>query len=84
MARYSPSRIPKRLHDKVPGARGSNSTYCFRAGTGPFQAEAFSPGLELVPDSPKHGCVAPERTVPFSQYQDDLAATRSDWQIDEN
>ena len=77
-------RIPKRLRDKVPGARGSNNTFCFRSGTGPFQAGDFAPGLELVPDSSSHGCIAPAQTVPLSQYQNDLAATLSSWQIDEN
>jgi hypothetical protein len=77
-------RIPKRLRDKVRGARGSNNTFCFRSGTGPFQPGGFAPGLELVPDSPSHGCIAPTQTVPLSQYQNDLAATRSDWHIDEN
>jgi hypothetical protein len=76
-------RIPKRLRAKVPGARGSNNTHCFRAGAGPFQRGAFAAGLELIPDSATHGCVAPVQTVPLSQYESDLSATRADWQIDE-
>ena len=77
-------RIPKRLKDKVQGARGSNNTYCFRFGMGPFQAGEFAAGLELMPDSPTHGCVIPAQLVPLSQYEIDLAATRADWQFDEN
>jgi hypothetical protein len=77
-------RIPKRLRDRVRGARGPNNRSCFRTGTGVFQAGKFADGLELVPDSATHGCIAPAQSVPLSQYQNDLAATRSNWQIDEN
>ena len=71
-------RIPKRL-----GGQGSNRTYCFMMGTGPFQQEALAPGLELVPNSPTHGVVRPEKSVPLHEYEADIAATRSDWQFDE-
>ncbi|MHC5539476.1 hypothetical protein ACYOEI_14760 [Singulisphaera rosea] len=77
-------RIPKRLRDKVPGARGSNDTYCFKYGSGSFQPGSFAPGLELAPDSPTHGCVTPAQQAPLSTYENDLAFTRVDWQIDEN
>ncbi|MGH7135211.1 MAG: hypothetical protein ACREHD_05685, partial [Pirellulales bacterium] len=77
-------RIPKRLRGKVPGANGSNSTYCFRSGDGPFQQGAFAAGLTLEPDSPKHGNVAPEKKVSIGVYEADLAATRSAWVEDEN
>src|SRR5437016_186230 len=61
-------RIPKRLRDKVRGARGPNHRFCFRAGTGPFQPGAFGAGLDLVPDSPRHGCIAPAQTIPLAQF----------------
>jgi hypothetical protein len=77
-------RIPKRLCDKVPGARGSNNTFCFRTGAGPFQVGEFAPGLALVPDSATHGCITPTLSVPLGLYESDLAATRADWEIDEN
>jgi hypothetical protein len=77
-------RIPRRLRDKVPGARGSNNRFCFRTGEGPFQAGEFSSNLDFVPDSATHGCVTPARYVSLSQYESDLAATRPDWQFDEN
>ncbi len=76
-------RIPKRLRDKVPGARGSADTFCFRTGTGPFHEGEFAAGLNLVPDSQTHGCVTPAQSVPLGQYESDLAATRGDWQVDE-
>jgi hypothetical protein len=76
-------RIPKRLRNIVPGARGSNHTFCFRTGTGPFQQGAFAAGLTLEPDSATHGNVAPAQVVPLAQYETDLAATRPDWLVDE-
>ena len=77
-------RIPKRLAALVPGSRGSNSTFCFRAGSGPFLRESFASGLELLPDSPRHGCVAPIQVETLIQYENDLAATRAQWQVDES
>jgi hypothetical protein len=76
-------RILKRLRNIVPGARGSNHTFCFRTGTGPFQQGAFAAGLTLEPDSATHGNVAPAQVVPLAQYETDLAATRPDWLVDE-
>jgi hypothetical protein len=77
-------RIRKRLGSIVPGARGSNNTYCFAAGMGPFQQGHFAKGLELITDTPIHAVVAPVVVVPLAQYEADLAATRSEWLIDEN
>lgn len=77
-------RIPKRLKTIVPGARGSNNTYCFTTGSGPFQRGQFAQGLELIPDTETHAAVAPAAIVPLATYEADLAATRSDWVIDEN
>jgi hypothetical protein len=77
-------RIPRRLRHIVPGARGSNNTFCFRTGDGPFQQGAFAQGLDLVPDTPTHGCIAPSQPVPLAQYQDDLAVSRPQWQVDES
>jgi hypothetical protein len=79
-----PSRIPKRLCGIVWGARGSNNTFCFKTGNGPFQQGAFAAGLMLEPDSATHGCVTPAQLVPLAQYENDLAATRPDWQVDES
>jgi len=81
------TRIPKRLHDLVPGAAGSNSTSCFAMGIGAFRRNGFAKGLQLIPDqgsdSVTHGVIAPVRVVPIGDYQSDLANTRAAWQIDE-
>lgn len=81
------TRIPKRLHQIVPGATGPNSTSCFTMGIGSFQNGIVANGLELIPDEGQapitHGVVAPVQVVPLAQYQADLENTRAAWQIDE-
>ncbi len=76
------NRIPKRLRRIVPGAGGSNNTFCFRMGNGAFVQGAFGNGLTLEPDSATHGNVAPEQVIPIATYEADIAATRPDWQED--
>jgi hypothetical protein len=78
------NRVPKRLRPKLAGAAGSNNTFCYRTGAGPFQQGPFANGLTLEPDSASHGNIAPEAVVPFATYQSNLEATRQDWQEDEN
>lgn len=77
------SRVPKRLRHLLPGARGSNNVFCFRRGDGPFESSTFAEGLILQPDSPTHGVVAPAESGPLADYEAALAATRSDWIVDE-
>jgi hypothetical protein len=76
-------RIPERLRHIKRGARGSNSTFCFCSGTGPFVQGAFADGLTLEPDSPTHGTIAPSHAVPLADYEAALGATRPDWVEDE-
>jgi hypothetical protein len=76
-------RIPERLRHVKRGARGSNRTFCFRSGTGPFVQGVFADGLTLEPDSANHGTIAPARVVPLSEYEAALGATRPDWVEDE-
>jgi len=77
------TRIPKRLRKVVAGARGSDSTFCFRTGHGPFEKGPFANGLTLEPDSARHGNVAPATVVSLATYEADIAATRTGWQEDE-
>lgn len=77
------NRIPKRLRPLLPGAGGSNNTFCFRMGHGDFVQGRFANGLTLEPDSATHGNVAPAGIISIAEYQLDLAATRPDWQKDE-
>jgi len=78
------NRIPKRLRSIVPGAGGSNNTFCFRIGNGAFVQGAFANGLTLEPDSTTHGNIAPAQVVPLTNYETDLAASRQNWQEDES
>jgi len=78
------NRIPKRLRHLVLGAGGSNNSFCFRFGEGDFVQSTFADGLTLEPDSATHANVAPESVVPLATYEDNIAATRSQWVIDES
>jgi hypothetical protein len=73
--------IPKRLGN---GARGKNSTSCFRRGAGPFERAECGKGLVLVPDSAIHGAVCPVQLGQLAQFLEDLASTRDEWVIDES
>lgn len=81
------TRIPKRLHQIVPGATGTNTTSCFTMGIGSFQNGIVANGLELIPDEGRvpitYGVIAPVQVVTLAQYQTDLENTRAAWQIDE-
>ena len=46
----------------------------------------FGNNLELVPDAPaqgvvRHGIVRPAQAVPVADHQQNLAATREEWEI---
>ena len=77
-------RICERLRDKVEGARGRLDAVCWRMGSGAFVAESVSAGLFLRPDSNEHGTVQPDRPMPLSEYEGNLAGTREQWVKDEN
>jgi hypothetical protein len=72
-------RIPERLRYLKKGARGSNNTFCFRHGAGPFLQGPFAAGLTLEPDSTTHGTIAPAQAVPLAEYEAALGATRPGW-----
>ncbi len=77
--------IPEHLDDGFNGAAGRGMRV-FVHGSGPFDEGAVAAGLELLHKgrSATAGVVAPTALVPLSQYQQDLAATRADWVIDES
>ena len=81
------TRIPRRLHSKLLGAAGPNSSACFAHGTGPFQAAAINVNLVLAPDPGAgpvtHGVVSPSQVMPEAQYNGAIAATRPNWVVDE-
>jgi hypothetical protein len=78
-------RIPERLDDGVLGAIGPNSNFCWKMGQGAFSAQAVAPGLDLVlkPHELSRGNIVANRAVTLPQFQNDLAATRNQWAVDE-
>lgn len=77
-------RIPSRLRDQVKGARGPDDTFCFTMGEGAFERAPIAVGLELIPDSDRHGSVAPTAPVPIAEYLAAISGTRSSWQVEES
>jgi hypothetical protein len=77
--------IPEHLDDGFNGASGKGMRV-FVHGVGSFDEGPVSTGLELLhkAHSTDSGVVAPARCVTLEQYQDDLAATKADWRIDES
>jgi hypothetical protein len=78
------TRIPKRLNNRVPGAAGSNKTACYAMGSGAFVRSCIARSLELIPDSPSHGVIAPTERMTFIEYNQALADTRICWEVDES
>ena len=78
--------LPRRLH---PAGRCKVPVHSFRRGEGQFHQAACGNNLELIPDPPQagvvtHGIVRPAQAVPVADHQQNIAATREEWEIDEN
>jgi len=78
--------VPKRLKSIFPPATGANSLKCFKMGEGAFVEEELSTGLKLAikPGNPHGGNVTPTEKIKIDDFQAALAATRADWEIDED
>jgi hypothetical protein len=79
--------LPESLRKKFPDAkkaRGNSNLHCFTMGDGSFVEGRVADGLDLKPDSPKHGVVVPRTSVLLDRYQADLANTRDRWTIVED
>lgn len=77
--------IPEHLDDGFNGARGRNMRV-FVHGIGAFEEGPVAEGLSLLhkPGSRTAGVVTPATLMTLQQVQDSLAATRSNWIIDES
>jgi hypothetical protein len=80
-----PHLVPKRLRWTFPGAAGTNNLACFKLGDGPFGEGAIYGQLSLIlkGHNSRTGNVVPSQGIRVDAFQAELAATRSDWSIDE-
>lgn len=83
--RLLPHLVPKRLKSIFPGASGSNNVACFCFGHGPFSPGTLNAGLALAlkEHDTTAGNVVPVRSVREREFQDELAATRGEWAVNE-
>jgi hypothetical protein len=81
-----PHLVPRRLRPILSTAAGSNQLSCYQLGDGPFQAGPINDRLipVLKAHDPRSANVVPSQSGHVQEFQDDLAATRSDWSIDES
>ena len=84
------SILPRRLQTLYPewarGAKGRNSDKVWAMGQGSYLAAPVSADLDLrfrTDDRPGHGLVAPSRKMALEEYQAALAATRDEWEVEE-
>lgn len=82
-----PHLIPKRLMAglHIAEARGSSKLRVWAMGDRAFASGAISETLTLRQDTPtsSHANVEPGRRMPTGDFQAALAATRDEWQVDE-
>jgi hypothetical protein len=78
-------RIPARLRERVPKARGNNDLFVWSMGEGTFACGAVATGLLLRvdPSNDNHGFVEPDTIMELSEYQRSLYTTQDAWSIDE-
>lgn len=80
-----PELIPIELDDGKNGARGKNmEVFVHGNGSGPFGEGAIAAGLMMCfkAGTTTAGEVCPVASVPLAQYECDLVATQSGWEID--
>lgn len=78
-----PHLIPRRLRHSCGKAQGNNKLQCWRFGDGPFRNEDLTSELCLDVDSATHGTVQPRYEMTLETFEIAIAATRSQWTVDE-
>jgi hypothetical protein len=76
-------RIPRRLRPLCPRATGNDNLYCWRWDEYQFAATDLTDDLTLRIDDEHHGLVEPKKPVTLAEFQNLIALTRQQWQIDE-
>ena len=77
--RFPPTLVPQRLHERVPGAIGSNDIRVFCVGEGHFERGAVTEQVVLEPDRDDHGTMQPSVPMEINVFKAALIATRSLW-----
>lgn len=75
-------RIPVRLQPHFPAAIGSNRYRCYRLGAYRFEDCVISSLLVHFAEK-GHGTICPQADMPADQLRVALAATRTEWEVDE-
>lgn len=86
-----PTIGPRRLRGIIPGAKNSNpdGRRLWGSGSGPFVESAIFDHLELRPrqaqelEDRQKGYIEPDQEMSFDNYQQAIAATRNQWELDE-
>ncbi len=78
-----PWRVPERLGHLVEGASGPDGDRVWVWGDDAFSTGLISQGLLLRVTSMTHGLVEPDEQRKFTQYEEHLAATASQWRLGE-
>lgn len=82
--RFPPTLVPERLHERVPGAIGSNEIRVFCVGEGRFERGAVTEQVVLEPDRDDHGTMQPSMAMEITVFKEALIATRSLWRDGES
>lgn len=72
------------LKDKWEGATGSEYLACFRLGEYRFIDQEINDNLAVKTDGPTHAVISPRRKVLLKEFEQALAATRKDWEVDQS
>ena len=77
-------QIPSRLRVQWEGATGPEYLACFRLGDYRFINQEINDDLAVKTDGPTHAVISPRRQVLLKEFEQALAATRKDWEVDES
>jgi len=77
--KFPPTLVPERLHNRVPGAAGSNDLRVFRIGDGRFERGVLTEGVTLEPDVDDHGTMQPCFSMHITAFKAAIVSTRPMW-----
>jgi len=77
--KFPPTLVPERLHNRVPGAAGSNDLRVFRIGEGRFERGVLTESVTLEPDVDDHGTMQPCVSMHITAFKAAIISTRPMW-----